>query len=79
MNTYVMRIEGVDAEWPHLKASSGVDCIKKFFAANPSLLRKDITHLTLERLPVGVKMKYSVSGRVPNLRIEMYTRPHNDK
>lgn len=79
MNTYIMRIEGIDAAWPHLKARSGVECIKNFFRDNPSLLRKNGTHLTLERLPMATKMRYAVSGNPPKLRIMMYTRLDNDK
>jgi hypothetical protein len=79
MNNYVMKIEGVDAVWSHLKAKTGVECIKNFFGENPSILRKDGLHLTLERHPAGVKIKYAVSGRPPNLKIEIYTRPGNGK
>jgi len=79
MNTYVMRIEGVDAVWPHLKAATGIDCINNFFKENPSILRKEGIHLTLERMPLGIKIRYAVSGRMPKLKIAMYTRLDNGK
>lgn len=79
MNTYVMRIEGVDAVWSHLKAANGIDCINNFFKENPSILRKEGIHLSLERMPLGIKIKYAVSGRPPKLKIAMYTRLDNGK
>ena len=71
MNTYVLKIEDIDAEWAHLKASNGPDCILNFFKRNPSMVRRKGLRVILESLPSKTKIRYFVSGGLPGLKIEI--------